>query len=105
MLASLNEAGIKGTALVGIREPLLTGPLIRLLFAVRYSARYEPPVQRGILRSGPGRLRRARAGEQRPTSTANAARLSGPLEFAIETRWPSLTRRRASAPPMPPAPM
>ena len=41
----------------------------------------------------------------RQSSNASAARLSGPLEFAIETRCPSLARRRASVLPMPPAPM
>src|ERR1051326_3436794 len=40
-----------------------------------------------------------------PSSAASAARLSGPFEFAIETRWPSLTRWRARIPPMLPAPM
>src|ERR1051326_6799099 len=40
-----------------------------------------------------------------PSSATNAVRLSGPFEFAIETRWPSLTRWRARIPPMLPAPL
>src|SRR5882724_5283698 len=40
-----------------------------------------------------------------PISAANAVRLSGPFEFAIETLWPSLIKWRAIALPMFPAPM
>jgi hypothetical protein len=40
-----------------------------------------------------------------PIRVASAARLSAPLEFAIETWWPSLARRCARVPPTAPAPM
>src|SRR5438132_12584968 len=40
-----------------------------------------------------------------PVSCARAARVSGPLEFATNTLWPSALKRRVSEPPMWPAPM
>src|ERR1043166_5755167 len=40
-----------------------------------------------------------------PVSCARAARVSGPLELATNTLWPSALKRRVSEPPMWPAPM
>src|SRR5438128_5286629 len=40
-----------------------------------------------------------------PVSCARAARVSGPLELATNTLWPSALKRRVSEPPMWPAPI